>query len=84
MSTGDFSSLASSIQAVVSPFRQYLGDLHSKYQTASDGAVADYIPELALADPNWFGICVVTADGQVFEVGDCDPLFTIQIGRANV
>jgi glutaminase len=43
-----------------------------------DGHVADYIPELALADPNWFGICVVTQDGQVFEVGDCDQLFTIQ------
>ncbi len=78
MTKSDFSSLASSIQAVASPFRQYLSDLHAKYQSATEGAVADYIPELALADPNWFGICVVTTDGQVFEVGDCDPLFTIQ------
>jgi glutaminase len=78
MTKSDFSSLASSIQAVASPFRQYLNDLHDKYQGASNGAVADYIPELALADPNWFGICVVTKDGQVFEVGDCDKLFTIQ------
>jgi glutaminase len=78
MSKSDFLSLASSIQAVASPFRQYLSDLHDKYQGAMDGAVADYIPELALADPNWFGICVVTTGGQVFEVGDCDRLFTIQ------
>ncbi|MBE9159482.1 glutaminase A [Nodosilinea sp. LEGE 06152] len=78
MSKGDFSSLASSIQAVASPFRQYLNDLHERYQGALDGAVADYIPELALADPHWFGICVVTREGQVFEVGDCDQLFTIQ------
>ncbi|MGG6237672.1 glutaminase A [Nodosilinea sp. AN01ver1] len=78
MSKGDFSALASSIQAVASPFRQYLNDLHERYQGALDGAVADYIPELALADPNWFGICVVTKGGQVFEVGDCDQLFTIQ------
>ncbi|MGC9526612.1 MAG: glutaminase [Limnospira sp.] len=41
-------------------------------------AVADYIPELALAKPEWFGVCVVTAGGQVFEVGNCDQLFTIQ------
>lgn len=78
MAKGDFSSLASSIQAIASPFRQYLSDLHAKYQAVSEGAVADYIPELALADPNWFGICAVTVDGQVFEVGDCDRAFTIQ------
>ena len=78
MGNGEFSSLASSIQAVASPFRQYLQDLHTKYGAIDEGAVADYIPELALADPNWFGICVVTTGGQVFEVGDCDKLFTIQ------
>lgn len=74
----DLASLASSIQAVASPFRSYLTDLHEKYHSISEGAVADYIPELALAKPEWFGICVVTVDGQVFEVGDCDKLFTIQ------
>ena len=78
MTQGDFSSLASSIQAVASPFRQYLNDLYETYQPVTDGAVADYIPELALADPNWYGVCVVTADGQTFDVGDCDQLFTIQ------
>lgn len=76
--TGDFRSLASSIQAVASPFRSYLNDLYDKYQPLNQGAVANYIPELALAKPEWFGICVVTTEGQVFEVGDCDQLFTIQ------
>lgn len=76
--TGDLQSLASSINAITSPFRNYLNDLHEKYQSLNDGAVADYIPELAEAKPEWFGICVVTKDGQVFEVGDCDKLFTIQ------
>ena len=71
-------SLTSSITAVTSPFRNYLNDLYEKYQSLNDGAVADYIPELALAKPEWFGICVVTAEGQVFEVGECDQLFTIQ------
>ena len=75
---GDLQSLASSITAVTSPFRNYLNDLHEKYQSLNDGAIADYIPELALAKPEWFGICVVTNDGQMFEVGECDQLFTIQ------
>lgn len=75
---GDLQALANSITAVTSPFRTYLTELHSKYQSLNDGAIADYIPELTTANPAWFGICIVTADGQVFEVGDCDQLFTIQ------
>lgn len=75
---GSLQSLASSIAAVTSPFRNYLSDLHEQYRSLNDGAVADYIPELALANPEWFGICTVTQGGQVFEVGDCDQLFTIQ------
>jgi glutaminase len=75
---GDLQSLTSSITAATSPFRNYLNDVYEKYRSLNDGTVADYIPELALAKPEWFGICVVTADGQVFEVGNCDQLFTIQ------
>lgn len=71
-------SLADSITAVASPFRNYLSDLYDKYQTLNEGKIPDYIPELALAKPEWFGICVVTADGQIFEVGDSSQLFTIQ------
>lgn len=78
MANHDLQSLASSIQAVASPFRTYLSELHEKYQSLEAGAVADYIPELALAKPEWFGICVVTTGGKVFEVGECDQLFTIQ------
>ncbi|CAM2917207.1 glutaminase A [Prescottella defluvii] len=42
------------------------------------GNVADYIPELAAAIPDRFGIAVATSDGHVYEVGDCDVEFTIQ------
>jgi glutaminase len=73
----DLRALASSIQAVASPFRSYLSELHEKYRYLNDGTVADYIPELALAKPEWFGICAVTVDGQVFDVGDCEKQFTI-------
>lgn len=74
----DLKILAGSIQAAVSPFRNYLVDLHQKYLQLKEGKVADYIPELALANPDWFGVCVITKNGQKFDVGDCDKLFTIQ------
>ena len=55
-----------------------INTLHDEYKPLSDGEVATYIPELSKADPDHFGICLVTADGRVFEAGDCDRPFTIQ------
>jgi glutaminase len=52
--------------------------LHSRYKPLGDGELASYIPELTKADPDDFGICIATAEGAVFETGDCDRLFTIQ------
>jgi glutaminase len=64
--------------ACSSPVLDYLKQLHSEYGRLSDGKVATYIPELAKADPNWFGICLVTTSGAVYEVGDSHQPFTIQ------
>jgi len=61
-----------------SPIEQYLADLHRRYIDLADGRVADYIPELAKADPQGFGICIATRDGHVYEVGDSRRPFTIQ------
>ena len=52
--------------------------LHAQYLPFSEGEVATYIPELGKANPDDFGICLVTADGRVFAAGDCDRPFTIQ------
>jgi glutaminase len=52
--------------------------LHGKYEPLTDGDVATYIPELGKANPRDFGLCLVTADGRVFETGDSDRPFTIQ------
>ena len=52
--------------------------LHAKYVANDSGQVATYIPELGKANPDHFGICLITADGRVFEAGDCDQPFTIQ------
>lgn len=53
-------------------------NLHKKYKSLRDGELATYIPELGRANPEDFGICLVTADGRVFETGDCNTPFTIQ------
>jgi len=71
-------ALISKLKSAAAPFRTTLNDLHARYKDVNDGRVADYIPELAKADPKWFGISVVTVDGQVFEVGDIQQLFSIQ------
>lgn len=55
-----------------------LNDLHCKYKSLQDGAVAKYIPELAKVNPELFSICVVTVDGEAYQVGDDKQLFTIQ------
>src|SRR4029079_6109873 len=55
-----------------------LNEIHAKYANVNDGKLADYIPELTLANPNWFGISIVTVEGQSFDVGDFEQLFTIQ------
>lgn len=52
--------------------------VYEKIRPLSDGEVATYIPELGKANPDDFGVSLVTADGRVFEAGDCDREFTIQ------
>ncbi|BAZ28695.1 putative glutaminase [Cylindrospermum sp. NIES-4074] len=67
-----------SLENVPSPFFDVLNELHSKYKSLEEGTVANYIPELAKVNPDLFSICIVTVDGQVYEVGDYQQLFTIQ------
>ncbi|MFW0873693.1 glutaminase A [Rhodococcoides corynebacterioides] len=55
-----------------------LEDVYALCAEDTSGAVADYIPELASAEPDRFGICLTTADGYVYEVGDTRVPFTIQ------
>jgi glutaminase len=62
----------------VSPIDAYLARLHKGWAADDSGAVADYIPPLALADPNSFGIAITTTEGHSYEVGDSRVRFTIQ------
>jgi glutaminase len=64
--------------AVASPIQAYLDALHARYAALDDGEVATYIPELGKADPAWFGICLASTDGRLYETGDTRRTFTIQ------
>ncbi|MBV6702250.1 glutaminase [Kitasatospora aureofaciens] len=46
--------------------------------TTGQGRVADYIPALAAADPEAFGMAVATVDGELYGVGDWERPFSIQ------
>lgn len=46
--------------------------------TQTGGALADYIPELALVDPDRFGLALMTTGGKLYTAGDVDTPFTIQ------
>lgn len=43
-----------------------------------EGTVATYIPELAKGDPSHIGASILTADGEWYQVGECQKNFTIQ------
>ena len=54
--------------------RRYLRAGHEN----RSGKQADYIPPLAQADPERFGVAIVTVDGQVYQMGDAAVDFSIQ------
>jgi glutaminase len=61
-----------------SPVLNQLREIHARHADRQEGQVATYIPELAKANPDWFGLCIVTTGGHVYEVGDTRQTFTIQ------
>jgi glutaminase len=58
--------------------QRYLDRIREEHAGVTDGALADYIPELARVDPTGFGLSVSSSDGFVYESGDAQTEFTIQ------
>ncbi len=58
--------------------RQIVTDAYERYRGNDSGTVADYIPVLAEASPDLFGIAVVGPWGRSFEIGDVAARFSIQ------
>jgi glutaminase len=55
-----------------------LAEVYGRHRDNRDGALADYIPELAVVEPDRFGIAVATVDGKLYAIGDTEQPFTIQ------
>lgn len=53
-------------------------EAYAKFKSDTSGKNADYIPYLAQVDSKLFGIAIVSADDQVFTLGDVDYSFSIQ------
>src|SRR5690349_13776416 len=58
--------------------RSVVTEAYERYRGNGDGVVADYIPVLAGASPDWFGISVVGVRGRSFGIGDIETTFSIQ------
>lgn len=58
--------------------RDVVTEAYERYRGNTSGQVADYIPALADASPDLFGICVVGVRGRLFEIGDVSTRFSIQ------
>ena len=61
-----------------SPVRDYLTEVLDSLADDDGGAVADYLPELATADPDRCAIALTTVDGRTYSVGDDEVEFSIQ------
>jgi glutaminase len=58
--------------------RALVHEAWERYGRVGEGRVADYIPALAQASPDWFGLCVAGVDGRLYAVGDAERAFSIQ------
>jgi glutaminase len=61
-----------------SPIPDHLEQIADACAPDDNARVADYIPELARADPDLFGLAVSTVDGTVYVAGDAETAFTVQ------
>ncbi|WP_278314188.1 glutaminase [Lolliginicoccus levis] len=61
-----------------SPIPDYMLEVLVDCRTADGGSVADYIPELARADPDRLALAIATPEGALYSAGDDEVEFSIQ------
>jgi len=59
-------------------FSETIEEIFHECKKTDGGKVADYIPFLAKANPDHFGLSVCTVDGQRLNLGDSDVEFCVQ------
>ncbi|MFI0979586.1 glutaminase A [Streptomyces sp. NPDC021093] len=60
------------------PVTESLSELHERIGALRGGEVASYIPKLAQADPDDFGIALTSMAGHRYQAGKADAHFSIQ------
>lgn len=60
------------------PVPDYLREVLDDLAGNREGAVADYIPELAEADPDRLGVALTTVTGRTYTAGEATAAFSIQ------
>lgn len=68
----------SKINLDLSPIYAAVHKIYDQYRGDFRGTLPTYIPELAKANPNHFGIAISTIDGKIYEIGDSEEKFSIQ------
>lgn len=61
-----------------SSFTDKIKVLFGELKSNNEGTVADYIPQLARVNPNYFSISICTVDGQQFSIGDSNIPYCVQ------
>lgn len=72
------SCICAAQSSLPSDYKTTLKTVYQQYQSETSGNNADYIPELAKANPHYFAISIATVDGQVVSIGDSNRPFSLQ------
>eukprot|EP01084_Bolivina_argentea_P227687 384565_1 len=61
-----------------SQFKSRITDIYQQVKQNYNGKVADYIPQIAKANPDHFGVSICSIDGQQLNIGNYDTDFSVQ------
>lgn len=59
-------------------YNNLLKQIGQNVKNINGGNLASYIPELNNVDPNLFAMAIATVDGEIYQTGNIDALFTVQ------
>lgn len=68
-------------ELIIPDFRSFsnvVSDIFESTKSNLDGHVADYIPQLARVNPNFYAISICTVDGQRLNIGDATMPYCVQ------
>ena len=77
----EFLNLVLSSSLTIPDWQSFVSEIKKMYlelKDAKGGKNAQYIPQLARVNPNFWGIAICTIDGQRFSIGDTEVPFCIQ------